>query len=346
LLFFVLSGFVLALQVRGGPSYVAFVLHRFFRLQIPYLVAITVAMGLGWWATGRGPHLSAWFDAVWTKGPTIRDAVMQWSLIGHFDPMSFNPPVWSLVYEMRISLIFPLLAVCCFRFGWRSAMAIPFLLLGASGIEHVLHRSSWAVDLSATALYVPLFVTGILVASDRERIVRFTGRLGPTMIGLTAAVALLLYTYPFWFWPGSRLLHLWVIDTAFVTLGATYFIVLALSMPRLAGWLAVPPLRWLGRVSYSLYLTHVLVLLGMVHALSGLLPLPTLLLIGVGASLVGADLFNRAVEQPALRIGRRLSASLMAGTRRSDSRSFNESRAANGREGDETGQDPQARLVA
>jgi peptidoglycan/LPS O-acetylase OafA/YrhL len=346
LLFFVLSGFVLALQVRGGISYVPFVVHRLFRLQIPYLVAITVAMGLSWWAAGRGPYLSAWFNAIWTKGPTLSDVLMNWSLIGHFDLWSFDPPVWSLVHEMRISLIFPLLAFFCFRYGWRSIMTVPFILLGAPGILLLPHWWSWAFDLSATFLYVPLFVVGILVASDRERIVRFTGRLRLTMIGLTAAMALLLYTYPFWFQTGSKLLHLWVIDTSFITLGATYFIVLTLSIPRLAGWLTAAPLRWLGRISYSLYLTHVLVLLGIVHALSGVIALPVLLLIGVAGSLVAADLFHRGVERPALRMGRRLSTSLMAGERRSGSRPFNEASAGHEEEGYRPGQDPQEEVVA
>jgi len=289
--------------------------------------------------------LSAWFNHIWTKGPTLSDALTNWSLIGYFDRWSFDPPVWSLVHEMRISLIFPLLALVCFRFGWRSTLAVPPLLLGA-WVGLVLSRWNWVVDLSTTVPYVALFVIGILVASDRERVVRFTARLHPIVVGFTALVALLLYTYPFWFQTGSSLLHLWVIDTTFITLGATYFIVLALSIPRLAGWLTAAPLRWLGRISYSLYLTHVLVLLGIVHALSGVLALPVLLLIGVIGSLVAADLFYRAVERPSLLLGRRLSTSLMAGGRRSGSRPPNEAGAGHEDEGHRAGHDPQAEKVA
>lgn len=311
LLFFVLSGFVLALQVTRGLPYLSFAVHRVFRLQVPYIVSISGAMFLAWWAVGRGPRLSPWFNAVWAHGPTWQDALTQWSLVGHFDPMAFNPPVWSLVQEMRISLLFPLLVLFCMKVGRRSVIAIPFLFALGSGLEHLLLRWPLAADLSATLLYVPLFVVGILVANDRQRLVFLTRRLRPALTVVVAVLAVILYTYPFWFQPRARLPHLWVIDTTLVAAGATGFIVLVLSTPRLARWLVIPPFRWLGRISYSLYLTHVLVLLAIVHAFGGHVALPLLLGAGLVASLLVGDLFHRVVERPALLLGRRLSRSLI-----------------------------------
>lgn len=313
LLFFVLSGLVLTLQVERGLSYVAFAVHRFFRLQVPYIAAITLAMALSWWAVGHGPQLGAWFTSIWRHRPSLLEALNQWSLVGHFDPMAFNPPVWSLVHEMRISLIFPALVIGCRRFGWRTIVAMPLIIAGASALEHLLQRSSLAVDFSATVLYVPLFMLGILLARDRQRIAALVEGFHPTIAALVGAVGLLCYTYPFWVLPGVRLLHPWAADTAMVTVGAAAFIALALGHRPLAGWLMTAPLRQLGRISYSLYLTHVLVLLGLIHLFFGVLPLALLLLIGVAASLLSAQLFYRLVEQPALALGRRLSSTLMVG---------------------------------
>ena len=61
---------------------------------------------------------------------------------------------------------------------------------------------------------------------------------------------------------------------------------------------------WLGRVSYSLYLTHVIVLVTVVRLLPASLPLEARLAGGVAMSLAFAGLFWRLVEDPSGRFGR------------------------------------------
>jgi peptidoglycan/LPS O-acetylase OafA/YrhL len=96
-------------------------------------------------------------------------------------------------------------------------------------------------------------------------------------------------------------------------LGATLLLALCMGSPRVRTLLAAPWLTWLGRVSYSLYLVHLLVLLSLVHTLRAVLPLPLILALGVSASLAIAALCNRLIEMPANRLGRLLAGRL--GTR-------------------------------
>ncbi len=70
--------------------------------------------------------------------------------------------------------------------------------------------------------------------------------------------------------------------------------------------LAGRPLVWLGRISYSLYLWHWLVLIALEKLLPGSSPPSLLYSLMVGISLIVAQLSFQCIEQPMLRQGQRL----------------------------------------
>ena len=72
------------------------------------------------------------------------------------------------------------------------------------------------------------------------------------------------------------------------------------------------PFVWLGRISYSLYLVHLPILIGMLHVSYGKIPLAATLAIALVLIVVVSDLSYRLVERPSLLLGRRL-ASLIGG---------------------------------
>lgn len=69
--------------------------------------------------------------------------------------------------------------------------------------------------------------------------------------------------------------------------------------------------RWcgyLGRISYSLYLTHVVVLLGIGAALGNSLSVPLILLVATPIIGIVAWSSHRWIEQPSIQLGRTLAA--------------------------------------
>ena len=64
------------------------------------------------------------------------------------------------------------------------------------------------------------------------------------------------------------------------------------------------PLLWLGRVSYSLYLVHVPLLVASVVLLHGAVPLWASLLLGAAVSLPAAEAMHRLVEAPSRDLAR------------------------------------------
>ena len=64
--------------------------------------------------------------------------------------------------------------------------------------------------------------------------------------------------------------------------------------------------RWLGRISYSLYLVHVPILLTAVFLLRGWLPLPIILVPTAILCLPAGWVFHVLVAEPSARLGRHL----------------------------------------
>ena len=63
-------------------------------------------------------------------------------------------------------------------------------------------------------------------------------------------------------------------------------------------------LTYLGRISYSLYLTHNIVTLVLVDELYTAISDTALVLLIIAASLLTADLYCRLIEYPSMRLGR------------------------------------------
>jgi peptidoglycan/LPS O-acetylase OafA/YrhL len=67
-----------------------------------------------------------------------------------------------------------------------------------------------------------------------------------------------------------------------------------------------PVPRFLGRISYSLYLTHMIVMAAVIHAVAGALPLSACFAIILPLAVVVANLSQRYVEAPTQRFGKLL----------------------------------------
>ena len=111
-LFFVLSGFVLARSLLARrQNYWEFVWRRVARLYPAYWGAVLVALAL--MISSNRAGLAPLGDLhVWAKPITVEQLIKHFFLITpSIDVHWANYSIWSLVVEMRISLLFPLLLV-------------------------------------------------------------------------------------------------------------------------------------------------------------------------------------------------------------------------------------------
>ncbi|WP_250513835.1 acyltransferase [Caballeronia sp. INDeC2] len=315
ILFFALSGFALTLQVtsESKPGFAEFVIKRVCRIYIPYLFAVLAAYAaycvlyrsnLSW--TGE------WVNEAWHAGINRHDLLNHIYFLIPFSNSTLDPVLWSLVYEMRISLLFPMLVVAVFAMPvWFSVALSACLSLAAFGYYHHAHRTLMDASLQGewipTIHYISMFVLGALIARYRKAITSKLAAYSAHWLFAALLISLALYGLV-----GSVNRHLisndvlrsfaddWVILPA-----VTGILVLAISLERFATILTARPLVFLGKISFSLYLLHCIVLMGVLHffgetyqRLSLLIPAVLILPVSIAGYY--------AIEKPSIRLGRYL----------------------------------------
>jgi len=298
-LFFVLSGFVLSMSFLGDPRYLPFVVRRWFRIYVPYIVSVAVAV-LAMTVAGHQalPWPSPWYEHVWPAHLATGDLTGHLALVSTFNPEPLNPVYWSLIHEMRISLVFPLLMLLVTRYDWRFSLPFLLLLSYAGGLAN----NPTPVN---TLEYAVMFWVGAKLAQHREQLTVRYARLSRLQRLTLAVAAICAYTFSYWRSWGD----VWTegaVDDWAATLGASVFIVAALADPAARRLLLSAPVRALGRWSYSLYLLHAVVLIAFLGLLAGRIPLTAIFALTVVVAIAAAWLSYRLVEVPAIRAGRAL----------------------------------------
>jgi exopolysaccharide production protein ExoZ len=266
-LFFVISGFIIG-TVMAGRNARSFIADRLRRIYPIYFVTLVP------WAI-----VAAWFASV--PADRLAASLTLWPLWGNGFSIPFNPPAWTLCFEM----LFYLAATLSLAVGRKW---VPFLLFGAAA---VLYRLSPGPLLGFVGNPIILeFCAGLLLTRLPRR---------AAVAGAAIPVALIVFA----------------LSPATLLADGQMAIDASRSMVRLLWW-GVPSLllayaaltferafagrAWdggvlVGDASYSLYLIHVLPAL----ILQFWWPVESLLILGLGVSV------HLAVEKPLLRRLRR-----------------------------------------
>lgn len=290
--FFVLSGFVLALPHARGRAFAALEYYpaRFLRLYLPVWAALAVAAVLlvlfdpqsvgdpTWWLDAHGSPL------------TLRGTGADGSLFFAGSFMYFSA-IWSLKWEIFFSALLPIYLLLASR-GGRPGRA----LVTAAALIAI------AAELNDYLTFLPIFMLGTVLAYEHAAVSTSLQRLSvPARAAVLAGSLLLLAASSY-----ARSLPDGI-ENALIAIGATGIVAIgSLPIGALPELLRKRPVAWLGSRSFSLYLVHEPIIVSAAVLTGGsLAPLPFLLL-AVPIALLGAEAFYRVAEHPAHLLARRV----------------------------------------
>ena len=305
--FFVLSGFAMhAMMSKADFRLSVFFARRFVRLYPPFAIAITFS-AIAWLLCtriGHAPDIS-FTSATW-------EVTTSWSVLSNFmlsggqDIMRLDPPVWSLVHEVRSCIIFPIYFYAYQRYGCPVAFLGVALSLIACKV-FAIHGQHW-YSANDNVLYSFLitmhlftcFIIGSLCYRHLETLKSISSS-RPTLSVGSLLLAYILFR------------HLRTANSGFSdyprAIMAMWLMVIVLSVPLVSRFLEKPIFHFFSSVAYSLYLFHYPIILIFLYIRPATMPLSEVALAAIVTSFVVALAVRRFVEQPfqtmSRRIGRR-----------------------------------------
>ncbi len=278
--FFVISGFVLPLSLQKRyrlPDFPRFILRRFVRIEPTYLASMLVAIAWVWTATRLAPNATPWqFDI----GQVLAHLMY---LVPFTDYKWVNDVYWTLAIEFQFYLFIGV-AFTLFRAGANRSMHLTGVLILLFACVAFFHQFCMPIQLLR---FAPFFGIGLLAwwvfCYPVSRRLYVT-----TLVALMVIGAFSGLSY-------SNLLF-----------GATAFLVILFWKPGKSRW------RFLGTISYSLYVIH-LPIVALEHViglrLAGSVFKPALFLLplaAIAASIGAAWMLYRLVEGPTMQLSKRI----------------------------------------
>lgn len=275
-LFFALSGFLMAYLYGAQPvtrsAVLDFLVSRFARIYPVYLAAVVVVMLLS---------MTPGLDYIQPIRGTL-------DFMRHVVLLGSSGVFWSVPPEIQFYVFFPVLWLCLGQ--PRRFPGLIAILMALVAVDGLLGLPGPGILLLSK---LPYFVFGTV--AGRLHIVW-----GPAsrsmLVGVLALLLPLLFMSYRYVLPAVDP-GFWGMHSAFAS--AVIVALVAWQAPLSATVFASPPLRFLGAISFSLYLFHVPAMFLARHTLNGLLPEPVVIPLTFLIAVLAAWFLHVTIEMPA-----------------------------------------------
>jgi peptidoglycan/LPS O-acetylase OafA/YrhL len=253
--FFVISGFLITTLIQkehsqGHFSFYGFYLRRLRRLAPALLFVLALTLIFGWYLQPPKSYQLTAQSAI--AAVFSFSNVNFWWHSGYFDSSAISKPLlhtWSLGVEEQFYLIWPpVLIVMLQRFSRPcligSVTLIALISLLASQLLLQSHQSA-AFFLTPFRLYE--FSLGVLLATTG---LRARGALSSNIAAMTGIFSIIYVAGQF-----DGAMNFPGLNALVPTIGAA-LLIYAGPNNGISQALSLPPIRYIGRISYSLYLVH------------------------------------------------------------------------------------------
>ena len=311
-IFIVLSGYVLAWpSIRAGrlelpDGFRRYIGRRARRIIPPYYAALVLTILAAEVDPGlRHAQGVRWDNALPLNSPggiathvlLVHNFFSDWVYL-------IDPPAWTIAAEWQIYFALPLLL-----WIWRRSATAAVVL--AFSIGYGITLAAWACGMKYFSQTGMMFLGPFALGMVASSAIRSPVRRDALLVGVVVSTAALAIGVLGSRWLGVRKEWTTMTFNVFVSAATAAFLVACSdSLVRRGGgiasrvrrWLETPPLVALGAMSYSLYLTHFVVLAAVDIVSRGrgysmLARHEILLAVGVPASLVVAYVFHVLIER-------------------------------------------------
>jgi peptidoglycan/LPS O-acetylase OafA/YrhL len=307
--FFVLSGYLITTLMRieharsGGISYRGFYLRRLLRLMPPLLIVVAAAATLA---------AASVIDGAFTSGGlfSVLFYFGNYYVVAHdFHGMPAGlGVVWSLAIEEHYYLLYPPLAALALRAG-RAGLSVAVLSVFCAAVLAwrywlVFHGASEAYLTMATDTRVDAILVGCLMALARNPWLDPVP--APNALkdwGVAAACVAVLFVTLLYRDETFRLTARYTLQS--LAIAPLIYLAVARADRLPFRWLNARPLVYIGTISYTIYLSHHLILSGLARHWPQLGWIG-LTLVGAVLTLAVAEPMRRWVEQPCAALRKRL----------------------------------------
>ena len=288
-LFFVLSGFVLARSLVRGPTIAEFFRHRVFRL-FPAGIAVVLLL--------TALHAQFGFYHGFLPDFSAFNVLLNALMLKH----DINGPMWSMTVECLATPVIVATFWVCQRFGWQKVLPAIVILFGLSFVGQFTQLLGGFSNLGP--LYA--FLVGVVLHFTGRHLVEAltTGNM-KTFVAI-AATAVLFYC-------GLQKQTGWTILLETLSSGCLITLIAFAPDLKVFSFLDSAWSNFFGLVSYSFYLLH-MIGLSVAVWFSNFEGLPvisalTSALLGVALTTPLAWISWRFIERPFIRLGRLLDSS-------------------------------------
>jgi peptidoglycan/LPS O-acetylase OafA/YrhL len=296
--FFVISGFLISKSLYGEVARGTFNLAGFYERRVRRIAPAFLATTAGTWVLGffiLFPNELKNLSASVIYGSLFAANIYFYATAGYFSASAHELPLlhlWSLGVEEQFYILFPLVVLFSHALGKRS---LPFVILALFVISLLVGHAMLRRDPSAAFYLLPfrafeLLIGAMLALPGVVTTARRAVAGAAVLFGLGLILGSMLLLSDASRFPGAKALYPCV-GAALVIWGGEC----APSFPSLILGKAVP--RFIGRISFSLYLVHWPLAVFVRMRFPDLHP-ALFLIGGVAASLLIAWLSWRYVEQP------------------------------------------------
>jgi len=313
--FFFLSGYLITTLLRVEYEKVGFIslrnfyMRRIFRIFPPMYITLLAGMSLV-------------FVGMLNDKMSIQAVLMQMLHLTNYQMIFFGKEgmipetsiYWSLAIEEHFYLFFPLalvlilrsntyvgvtkrlLALCAIVLVWRCSLVFGF------GYEHlyIYHATDTRADLLLYGCILGLWGNPYL---DKNSVLEFNGHMGKKVVVVSIAVGLLLLCF---LYRNEQFRDTFRYSIQGIALFPLFYYAVRYPQWIIFRWLEIRAVRWIGMLSYTLYLSHMLSLALAGKILGSYEPTFERAAVGLAIALLYSAIMFRFIERPFAALRRRL----------------------------------------